>query len=562
MIALLSLLPVQVVLGGTVLLLSAIVLGVTYILLPIHPLLFGEPAEAEGSDPDGLDTTTVSVDVADGGTGRAVTQYPHADTVIGHLVSFEATEAAGLDDIEATEVEATEEINLTDAEGGAELICGTWVFEVEENGQVIGRQRHDIEYGVEDNHVGLYVDLHILETRVTAGPGQEPLEGATVEARGDAGGWSLRKPTDWEGWVQFEVPQSASPVSFTATYENLPPAESQVQLKRVGCEGVNLRIADGTGAMTVETMIGDQIWPKVDVRITPVSAGAKAYTDEGTITTKSGGRQTVDGLPVGEYEVYAHPQADSVDTTAAVESLPVESVDTTAAVERITIEGGETVEVNLSARFSYTMSAAKRKRITELESRIEGLATDPDYDVIIPRYYGTVLASVLELTEAIESTPERTIGAAISPDAAVESLLDAIDGGLDVIFSAMSERLVADLLEACVSMPTARVKWDGDVTLDAFLDRVTGSQDEVLEGFYDQVAETGEFLDQQWGNVHETAPVRKLHNRLKELAAELGDTDDQLVIGAQVYVGFCLLEAIEELFEHDALVKRLNGRVL
>lgn len=561
MIALLGLLPVQVVVVGAVLVLSAIVLGVTYILLPIHPLLFGEPAEAEGSDPDGLDTTTVSVDVGEG-AGRAVTQYPHVDAVIGHLVSFEATEAVGLDDIKANEVEATEEIDLTDAEGEAELICGTWVFEIEENGQIIGRQRHDIEYGVEGNHVGLYVDLHVLETRVTVGPDQEPLEGATVEARGDAGGWSLRKATDWEGWVQFEVPQSASPVSFTATYENLPPAESQVQLKRVGCEGVNLRIADGAGAMAVETIVDNLSWPEVDVRITPVSEGPKMFSNEGTVTTSSDGSQTVEGLPVGEYEVYAHPQVDSVDTTAAVKSVPVESVDTTAAVERITIEDGDTVELKLSPGFSYTMSAVKKKRITEIESRIEGLAADPDYDVMIPRYYGTVLTSVLELTEAIESTPERTIGAAIPPDVAAKALLDAIDGGLAAISGAMSERLVADLLGACVSMPTARVKWDGDVTLDAFLDRVTGSQDEVLEDFRDKVAETGQFLDQQWGTVHETAPVRKLHDRLKELAAELDDIDDPLVLGAQVFAGFCLLEAIEELFEHNALVKRLNGRVL
>lgn len=562
MIALLGLLPVQVALGGTVLLLSATVLGVTYILLPIHPLLFGEPAEAEGSDPDGLDTTTVSVDVADGGTGRAVTQYPHADTVIGHLVSFEATEAAGLDDIEATEVEATEEINLTDAEGGAELIRGTWVFEVEENGQVIGRQRHDIEYGVEDNHVGLYVDLHVLEMRVTVGPDQEPLEGATVEAMGDAGGWSLRKATDWEGWVQFEVPQSASPVSFTATYKNLPPAESQVQLKRVGCEGVNIRIADGAGAMTVETMVGDQVWPEVDIRITPVSEGAKTFTNEGTVTTNSDGRQTVRGLPVGEYEVHTHPQVKSIDAAVAIKSVPIESVDTAETVKRVTIQDGDTVEVKLSPGLSYTMSTAEEKRIAELESRIEELAVDQTRDVAIPQYYGTVLASVLELTEAIESTPERTIGAAIPPGAAVEALLDAIDGGLDVIFSAMSERLVADLLEACVSMPPERVRWDGDVTLDAFLDHLTTGQDEVLADFYDQVVETGEFLDRQWGNVNETAPVRKLHDRLKELAAELGDIDDPLILGAQVFVGFCLLEAIEELFEHNSLVRRLNGRVL
>ena len=436
-------------------------------------------------------------------------------------------------------------IPLSGGIGAAELEYGKWVFEVEENGRTVGGGTEVVDHETDGRQIALSVEPHVVEVVVTGGPDRTPAAGATVELRADVGGWTRRKPADGEGTVRFEVPRSASTVSVTATDGDLPPETAEHRIEQAVREGVTLRIADGAGAMTVETTVGDRPWPEVDVRITPTSPEAEAYTDEGTITTKGGGRRTVEGLPVGEYEVHAHPQ--------------LESVDTTAAVERVAVGDGDTVGVDLSIGISYTVSDAQRERRDELEGRIEELAAASNRDVAIPRYYGTVLASVLELVGAIEAAPERAVETGISPDAAVEALLDATETGISTVDAAMSERRNVKLFGACESMPPAEVEWDGAATLDGFLDGVNDGGDHERRALRDRLRAVDEVLDRKWGEVNELAPARKLHDRVGELARETGSVDDELAVVAQTYVGIHLLDAVEGIFDHDALVDRLNS---
>jgi hypothetical protein len=123
----------------------------------------------------------------------------------------------------------------------------------------------------------------------------------------------------------------------------------------------------------------------------------------------------------------------------------------------------------------------------------------------------------------------------------------------------MSERRNVKLFGACESMPDASVEWSGAATLDAFLDRVNEGGDHERRALRDRLRAVDEVLDQQWGEVNEIAPARKVHDRIGELARETGDSDDELVVVAQTYVGICLLDAVEGIFDHDALVDRLNS---
>jgi hypothetical protein len=522
--------PIQVaVVGGGLLLVLLVALSISY-----FRSVTGSSADSSAAE----EVVDMSIEVIDEVVGQT---YSGADQVIAHH--------RGQDDQGESQGVSTDSvrIELTAGEGGAELEYGPWVFEVKQNGQTIGQRAHGLKYGFERDQIELPVEPHVVEAVVTGGPDREPLAGATVEARADAGDWTDRKSTDPEGRVEFKIPRSASAISFTATYEGLPTVESEQRIEQATQKGVTLPIAAETGTMTVETTVGDRPWPEVDIRITPVSEDAKAYTDEGTVTTKSGGRRTVEGLPTGEYEVSAQPQ--------------IESVDTTAAVERVTVEDDSTVEVGLPIGISYTMSTAQRERISELEDRIEGLASSSNHDVAIPQYYGTVLTSVLELVEDVESSPERAAGAGVSPDATVEALLDATEAGFEAVFDAMSDRRVVSLFKTCEPMEPAQVDWNGDATLDVFLDRVNEGSDHETRALRDRLAEIDDFLDQRWSEVNESAPVRKLHDRLGEVVREV-DADTELAVVARTYVGFCLLDAIEELFEHDALVARLNGRTL
>ena len=516
--------------------------------------LFGS---SDGSSPGtspGVETADVSLEVVDEVAGKT---YPHVTEVIARPrnqgrssgsrqgTGNSSGRTAGGAGLQGVNTDDTETIDLTAGEGDVELGYGDWVFEARQNGETVGQRRHTLNYGYESDHIALSVDPYVVEATVTGGPDREPLRGATVEATADAGGWKRRQPTDGKGRGEFEVPRSASTVSFTATHGNLPPAESQCRVEQAVRNGVTLAIADGAGTMRVETTVGDVSWPGVEVKLTPVSEQAKTYADEGTFAVNDDGHQRVENLPAGEYELSAHPQ--------------LEAVDTTAAVERVTVGDGDTANVTLSIGVSYRISTTERERLTELRDRIDGLASAPDRDVAIPRYYGTVLTSVLEVVEDVESAPERAVETGFSPDETVEALLDATEAGITAVDAAMSERRNVSLFDACESMPPARADWNGAATLDAFLSRVNEGSDHERRALSDRLRAADEVLDQQWGEVNEIAPARKLHDRIGELARETGNVGDELTAVAQAYVGICLLDAVEGIFDHDALVDRLNS---
>ncbi len=139
------------------------------------------------------------------------------------------------------------------------------------------------------------------------------------------------------------------------------------------------------------------------------------------------------------------------------------------------------------------------------------------------------------------------------------AILDAVEAGIRAVDGAMSERRNVKLFGDCASMPPAEVEWGGEATLDAFLNRVAEGGDHERRMLRDRLRETDEVLDRKWGEVNEIAPARKLHDRLGELARETGGIDDELAVIAQTYVAICLLDAVGGIFDHDALVERLNS---
>ena len=115
------------------------------------------------------------------------------------------------------------------------------------------------------------------------------------------------------------------------------------------------------------------------------------------------------------------------------------------------------------------------------------------------------------------------------------------------------------LFDACEALPAATVEWTGTATVDEFLDGVDDGGDHERRALRDRLRAVDELLDEQWGEVNEIAPARKLHDRVGDLARETRDIDNELAVVAQTYVGVCLLDAVEGIFDHDALVDRLNS---
>ena len=522
---------------------------------------------ATGESP-GTATVDVTFEVFDEVAG---TPYPDADRVVAQRRGqtdtrgtqgdgFGATSNAGRDRSRSQGINVgtgsgqsrsqgatagSKRIDVVASEGEAELEGGRWVFEVRQDGRTIGTRSHRIDPQYDSDRVVVSVDPYTVDVSVTDGPEREPLDGATVEANVDVGRWSGRKPTDASGTVTFEVPRSASEAKFTAQHQGQSPVESTHRVERAAQNGVDLAIGAETGSMEIETVVGGRSLPNIDVRITPVGDEPKEYADEDTITTNSEGRRRIEGAPAGEYELSADPTLPNIGTTAAVESVHV-------------TDGG-TAEVMLSIGVSYSATADQRDRLSDLRDRIEELTAATNRDVAIPRYYGTVLASALGVIDEVESTPERAVEEGIPPDETVTAILDAVEAGIRAVDGAMSERRNVKLFGDCASMPPAEVEWDGEATLDAFLNRVAEGGDHERRMLRDRLRETDEVLDRKWGEVNEIAPARKLHDRLGELARETGGIDDELAVIAQTYVAICLLDAVGGIFDHDALVGRLNS---
>ena len=557
-IAVIGILGVVVVAGGVYAGLAVFGSGGTR----LNP--FGGSSKSQSSNESpAAETATVSFEVVDDPAGRT---YREADQVIarrnhGTQSGFGSGGAVGSGRNAGrnagrntgsrggpggVNTGSGERIELSAGEGDTELSYGNWTFEVVEKNQTVARGSKEIRYDSGGLiHIPLSIEPYTVEVQVTEGPERSPAERAEVTVTGDIEWPQSPKRTDPNGNVKFKIPRSASRVTFTARTETAQPVEADCRVDQAVRDGVNLAVGAETGKIVIETRVGERPWPGVDVRLTPVSEDAAAYANEETVTTDSNGRRKGQNLPTGEYEVSAQPQLDGVETTAAVEP--------------VTVRNDATTEVTLSIGVSYSIPEAYRDRLRDLRDRIGELTAATNRDVAIPRYYGTVLTSVLDLVDAVESSPERVVEAGIAPDATIEALLDATEAGITAVEGAMSERRTSSLLEACASMPPAEVDWSSEATLDAFLSQEAEGGERDRRALRDRLEETDDVLDEKWGEVNEIAPARKLHDRVGELARETGGIDDELTVVARVYVGICLLDAIEELFEHDALEERLNS---
>ncbi len=251
---------------------------------------------------------------------------------------------------------------------------------------------------------------------------------------------------------------------------------------------------------------GPERLPLDGVTVAPVGGSAEAHTDEDMITTNDEGRRRIDGLPVGEYGVSTRPAVDGVETTAAASS--------------VTVSDGEVTNVTLPIEVQCSLTGSRRDRAATLADRIDELSADSARDVAIPHYYGTVLAAVLEVVEAVAATPPRAVVAGVHPNAGVDALLDATERGIDAVADAMSERRVVRLFGTCASMPPATVGWDGaeSVTLAGFLDCAAGGADHERHAFRERLAETDDFLDRRWGESRRERPgsdaprpIRRVH---------------------------------------------------
>lgn len=378
---------------------------------------------------------------------------------------------------------------------------------------------------------------------VTGGQAEEPLENVVVDVELDESvPMELPSPsTDAGGEVEVDLPRVESTVTFTADHDAFPAVSETMSVDEAVEGGVELDLTPQRGALEIESRVGSLRRGGIDVDVSPIDGPATANADPGTVTTDGTGHTRIPDLPVGEYELTANPDLPAVETAETAESA--------------TVQADTTTTVTLAVETSLPLAADKRERRAMIRERIEELAA-ADRDTAIPYYYATVLERVLDLVAAVEAAPERAVENDLDPDAVVDALLEATAEGTAIVADAMSDPGNIRLFRATDSLPDADVAWDGVVDLETFFERIASGAAYERERLRRRIGETDEFLDEMWSEVAETRPASAVHTRLRESMDDLGD--DGLTTVARGYVGVCLLDAIESLFEIEPLRRRLD----
>lgn len=436
-------------------------------------------------------------------------------------------------------------ISLREGWAKAELHPGRWEFVVRDSRGTNARQKVTVDSKIE--HITFRIEPYTVSIQVLGGLDGDPVEDATVTvAPGDVD-YEQQVQTDLQGRTQVDLPRSTATGSITATHDAYPATETRYQTEDIReHEQFTIELTPEAGWLEIEAVLGSTPCPNIEIQITPNSAETKVRSDERTLSTDSDGQCETE-LPVGRYEVATQAQSDAVETTDTVEST--------------TVEAGTTTSVTLQIGISFTLSPGQRERLSILRDRIDQLTTAADHDVAIQRYYGTVLIALIELVETIESRPERVAEEGIQPEEVAAALLAGIESGVEVITTAMSHSRNSARFQACSDLPSAEVSWDGTVSLDDFLSHVEHDASQEYHHLQDRIAETNRFLNRQWSEVTELRPASQPHTLIREQSDEI-EADDEIVAVAQMYVYLCLLDAVESLFEHDALRTRLTRTTL
>lgn len=478
--------------------------------------------------------STVTFEVIDSASGQP---YSAADQI--RAVPDRLTDRPGA----VGALSHTSRISLSGGRGEYNLPPGQWQFVVRDSKGANAKQKVTIDD--ETEHITFGIEPYTVPVQVLGGVGGDPVEDATVTvAPGDID-YEQQAQTDSQGRTQVDLPRLTATGSITATHDAYPSTETRYQTEDIReHEQLTIELTPDIGWVEIEAVLGSTPCPNIGILITPNSAETEVRSDEHTLTTDTDGKGEIE-LPVGRYEVATQAQSDVIEIT-----------DT---VENITVEAGMTTSVTLQLGICFTLSPEQRKRLSTARDRLNQLTAASDHDVAIPRYYGTVITSLIELVETVEARPERVAEEGIQPKEAAAALLAGIETGVDVIATAMSHSRNVTRFQACTGLPSADVSWDGKTTLDTFLTHVERGIPQEHQRLQDQIDETDIFLDRQWSEVTELRPASQPLSLIKERATSI-DADDEIVAVAHIYVYLCLLDAIESLFEYDALRRRLGAR--
>ncbi|WP_144050385.1 hypothetical protein [Halorubrum persicum] len=419
--------------------------------------------------------------------------------------------------------------------GGRETIqlpgTGTWEVYARH-----GSARSNVEtVDANDPAATLTIPVEATLTVVDAVDG-EPVADATIS--GEAG---ISGTTDRNGAVTLDPPEDATDAEIEVSHDRYADATERVRFRQNASPTVELDRRTGRlrGSATVDgTAVG-----AVPIRIVPDDEFLSDRFEVETVSTNADGTLEERTLPIGQYRV---------ETTLA-DGDGYEKTETT-----VTVRESGTARAEVDARFTWRLDADRRDRIDRIRRDVRSVSEGGGRDGTIPRYYASVVESMLDVAESVPDAGHEFVGREADPGDAVDGILAAAERTTDAIAEAMTTKRNVDLFAACADMPDADVRWSGTFDLAELLDRLeadSGAQRREVKQRYEAV---DGLIEDRRGELSEIAPAREMQQRAWELTREADRGPEAVAIG---YTSLLLLDAVEELFEHDALRERLTRTV-
>jgi hypothetical protein len=365
----------------------------------------------------------------------------------------------------------------------------------------------------------------------------EPIADATINSTD-----GVSNTTDRAGAVTLDPPADATDVDVEVSHDRYVTATTNIQFRQNANHTVELDRR--TGQLRGSVRVDGAPVGGVPLRIVPDDEFLSDRFDVEDVTTDADGRLTPRDVPVGRYRIEA---------ALGTRDGAYEATETTVSVT----ESG-TARAEIDARFTWRLDDAHRTRIDHLRRDVQSLSDGGGRDGTIPRYYAFVVESMLDTAESVPEAGHEFVDRDVDPSEAVDGILAAADRTTDVISEAMTTKRNVDLFAACADMPDPDVRWRGSFELAELLDRLesdSGANRREVKQRYESV---DSLIEDRRGDLSEIAPARAMHQRAWELTREAGRGPKAVATG---YTSLLLLDAVEELFEHDALRERLTRTV-
>ncbi|WP_144922420.1 hypothetical protein [Halorubrum salsamenti] len=420
--------------------------------------------------------------------------------------------------------------------GGRETIqmpgSGTWEVYARH-----GSVRSNVEtIDASDPSATLTVPVEATLTVVDASDG-DPIADAAVSGEADISG-----ATDRNGAVTLDPPEDATDAEIEVSHDRYADATERVRFQQNASPTVKLDRR--TGRLRGSAQVGGAPAGAVPLRIVPDDEFLSDRFEVETVTTDTDG--TLDGreVPIGQYRIEA---------TLADRDGAYEDAETT-----VTVSETGTARADIDARFTWRLDDEHRNRIDRIRSDVRSLSDGGGRDGTIPRYYASVVESMLDAAESVPDAGHEFVGREVGPDEAVDGILEAADRTTDAVSEAMTTKRNVDLFAACADMPGADVRWGGSFELAELLDRLEADSSVRRREVKQRYEAVDGLIEDRRGELSEIAPAREMQQRAWELTREADRGPEAVAIG---YTSLLLLDAVEELFEHDALRERLTRTV-